>query len=346
MFDFKKWKNYQAWNVNVNEFPHSGTTRNQLFFLTRYAVLAPSSHNSQPWQFTIRENSIAVSLVPKRLTPVADPSQRFAHIAIGCALENILIAGDYFGFETKTEYFPRGEGSIAKVSFTKKSAAESSPDHLIFSISQRLSNRYPYKSDPLPASFLKKVKSLSDQELRIDFVEDKAAREQLAVIIADAREAEFDEPAFRREIATWKRTNWTHSPLGMPGFTMGFPTLLSFIAPTAIKYMNPARKMRPKDIAIFTEHTPAAAIISSREDARERWIQSGQLFERIALEATRAGLATNIMAAAIGYGEYYKKIQTLLNSTYRPQFLFRIGYAKQPMLHSPRLTAEKVAILA
>jgi nitroreductase len=41
----------QAWNIAENQFPKEGTRNEQLKFLLNYAILAPSSHNTQPWLF-------------------------------------------------------------------------------------------------------------------------------------------------------------------------------------------------------------------------------------------------------------------------------------------------------
>jgi len=47
-----------VWNVNENDFPKNGEMDKKLKFLIRYAILAPSGHNSQPWRFLINNSSI------------------------------------------------------------------------------------------------------------------------------------------------------------------------------------------------------------------------------------------------------------------------------------------------
>ncbi len=44
-------KNYEAWDVQESDFPEKGTEE-QMEFLLRYAVLAPSGPNTQPWRFS------------------------------------------------------------------------------------------------------------------------------------------------------------------------------------------------------------------------------------------------------------------------------------------------------
>lgn len=337
--------NYQAWLVAVEDFPEHGTTRDQLIFLLRYAVLAPSSHNSQPWKFTVETDMILIFADDSRAVPIADPDGRLQRVALGAALENILIAADYFGFATETNYFPRGWGKgkpAALIHFVKKETGSRPAKHLIFAIPKRLSNRHPYRPDPLPVDFLEQVLSLSNDRVRISVVTNQERRERLADVVLTAREEEFEGRSFREELAAWKRTNWTRSPIGMPGFTMGFSTLLSFITNPVIRRKNVAKMTRKKDEAVLKQHTPAMVIISSREDSRELQVESGQVFERIALLAAEHTLDTNIMVPAITFGNYHQRVQEIIGSSYRPQLFFRIGYAVAPMEHSPRLTVAHV----
>jgi len=44
--------------------------------LVRYASLAASGHNTQPWKFRIRENSLEIHPDYCRRLPTVDPSDR------------------------------------------------------------------------------------------------------------------------------------------------------------------------------------------------------------------------------------------------------------------------------
>src|SRR3989338_2332225 len=294
--------NYQAWEVDVKDFPEKGTTQEQLFFLLRYAVLAPRSHNSQPWKFKIEGNTIFIFADEKRSVPVADPDGRLERVAVGAALENVLIAADYFGFTTEVQYFPRGWGKdrpVAVVILKKREVIRRPTEHLLLAIPKRYSNRHPYRNDPLPDAFLKQVTLVANYGVAGNVMTEPNKKSELADIILEAREAEFDIKPFREEIAHWKRNNWTRSEVGMPGFTMGFSTLLSFITSPVIRRKNVAKLTRKKDEEVLKQCTPAMIVVSSKEDSRELQIKSGQTFERLALLATQHQLDTNIMVAAI-----------------------------------------------
>ena len=87
-----------------NDYPHAGSLPDRLRFLVRYAVLAPSSHNTQPWRFHIAADRIDLFLDESRWLKVADADQRELHISLGCALENLLVAAEHFGLGPQTEY--------------------------------------------------------------------------------------------------------------------------------------------------------------------------------------------------------------------------------------------------
>ncbi|MBI3589397.1 MAG: hypothetical protein HY093_03230 [Candidatus Liptonbacteria bacterium] len=41
-------ENYAPWEIDVEAFPKKGSLDDQLKFLLGFAILAPSTHNSQP----------------------------------------------------------------------------------------------------------------------------------------------------------------------------------------------------------------------------------------------------------------------------------------------------------
>ena len=67
--------NYAAWEINPRDFPDNADDLSKLRFLARYAILAPSGHNTQPWQF---------GQVGQTLTVGVDPRRNLAHS--GCLL--------------------------------------------------------------------------------------------------------------------------------------------------------------------------------------------------------------------------------------------------------------------
>lgn len=76
--------------------------------LIRYATLAASGHNTQPWLF--RASAQAIAVVPDftRRTPVVDPDDHHLYVSLGCAIENLAIAARATG--RSGEVAVEGEG--------------------------------------------------------------------------------------------------------------------------------------------------------------------------------------------------------------------------------------------
>ena len=60
--------------------------------LIRYATLAASGHNTQPWRFRIGAGRIDILPDFSRRTPVVDPDDHHIFVSLGCAAENLALA--------------------------------------------------------------------------------------------------------------------------------------------------------------------------------------------------------------------------------------------------------------
>ena len=82
-----------------------------MFDFVRYATLAPSGHNTQPWRFSIGENRIDIRPDLSRRTPVVDPDDHHLFVSLGCAAENLILAAGARGRPGEL-YFEAANGSI------------------------------------------------------------------------------------------------------------------------------------------------------------------------------------------------------------------------------------------
>jgi hypothetical protein len=131
------------------------------------AARAPSGDNTQPWSFATGESPEGTTL-EIRLDPARDPSpmnagQRMARIALGAALENLIVAARARGLDAR----PRLEGfdgdgasDRARAVVTcgrrepKPSAGES---RSAAAIPQRVTNRKPYDRRPVEAGAFERI---------------------------------------------------------------------------------------------------------------------------------------------------------------------------------------------
>lgn len=336
-------ENYAPWAIDIGAFPEKGSVNEQLKFLLGFAILAPSGHNSQPWEFKIKNNSIEFWANKDRSLGKSDPEGRQTLISLGCALENLLIAADYYGYKTETKYFPENDSSlIVSVYFEKPGATKNNPNHLIFSIPKRASNRGEYTNQTLPEKFLGEVKEINSDDIEIVIVTEKSKISSLAEIATQAQIEVMDKDSFREELSHYIESSFTKSKTGMPGFTLGLPSLISLFASKLIKKVNMSRLTAKKDDALLKKFTTALLLISAKNDDKYSWVKTGQVFERIWLIATQNEVSFSVLAAGVQVGEYYKKIQEILKTNLRPLAFSRVGYPKKVARHSPRLNISEV----
>lgn len=331
--------------VQKNEFPKDGVLRDQLKFFVNYAVLAPSGHNTQPWKFQIKNTGIDLFVDMLRALPKSDVNHRQTLISLGCALENFLIAADYFGFGCEVEYFPTSQQEIvARVECSKRVAVGKKGDHLLDYIPKRWTDRHQYSKTPIEEPIIHSFKNFVFEDIQIDFV-GWDQKEKMNVIADKAVEAgivAMHSNGFRDELSQYVKPSSTDSTVGMPGHTLGVPALMSFFLPTMIKRFNMAQVNKMKDTSLLKKHTPVFGIISTKDDTHRAWVKAGQCFERIFLEAGRYGLHVAPLAAIVQTGEYYKDLQKILRISMRPQVFFRMGYSKRQPVHSPRIMGWEV----
>ncbi len=178
-----------AWNTSADEFPADGTSEEKLWFAVRYAVLAPSSHNIQPWKFRIHGNTVELYADLDRALPIVDPDNRELTMSCGAALFHLRTAVRYFGHACDVELLPESSNSSLLVrlhlGFKCDTNAE---DILLFNaIPKRRTNRQAFLTDAVPEALLATLTRVAAEEgawLRI--IEGDDARFAAADLVAQA----------------------------------------------------------------------------------------------------------------------------------------------------------------
>jgi hypothetical protein len=91
--------------------------------LVRYASLAASSHNTQPWKFKIDDGSISILPDFTRRCPIVDPDDHHLFVSLGCAAENLLVAAEAGGFRGQPVFDELRVGGTVRIAFEKDPTA-------------------------------------------------------------------------------------------------------------------------------------------------------------------------------------------------------------------------------
>jgi len=84
-----------------------GARCDQLRFLLRYAQLAPSLYNTQPWLFRIDGDMIEILAHRRRTLAHADSQERQLMMSTGAVVAALCIAGGHFDFDVRARPLPR-----------------------------------------------------------------------------------------------------------------------------------------------------------------------------------------------------------------------------------------------
>ncbi|MDX1421374.1 MAG: nitroreductase, partial [Rubricoccaceae bacterium] len=96
-------------HASEGRFPTAGPPADQLRFLLRYAALAPSVLNTQPWRFAVGGEEAHLYADRSRQLRALDPTGRELVVSCGAALFHLRVAARHFGFEGAAVPFPSPE---------------------------------------------------------------------------------------------------------------------------------------------------------------------------------------------------------------------------------------------
>lgn len=315
----------------------------RLRFILLYGILAPSTHNSQPWLFKIRDTLIEVYSNPKYCLPYADPLKRDMYISIGCCLENIIKAGRYFRIFEKLEIVLKEE-LVAILSF--KDVLENKDPDLDFkeyleAIKTRQNVRGLFENKNIEESIIDEIKSLNDfEDIEVLFLKDKTKIEEMAKLTAEGIRRAYTDKNFRKEMSKWIYPDLIKTRKdGIPTSSLKAPFPFSILLPYLIRYLNIGKKLSELN-KLSIASAPLSIGIFSKNNNPESWIKVGMLSERIMLYLKTKEIKTSIFVAAIEMG-LTNEVKNLFGTELEPQFHFCAGYMKSNDKYTPRRSIDE-----
>lgn len=335
-----------AWDVDPSCISSSRTAIEKARFAVRYAILAPSSHNTQPWRFIVNGDELLVCADRTRSLANIDPFDRELIISCGAALSNLRVALAYFGVPVEITTFPQSSDPdiVARVVFPPSGPMLKDLAALFGAITKRTTNRGPFSEEAVPAAIIERLKFAAASEgVDVICVQEMAQRERLAALIAKADRRQFDDPRFRRELASWIHPSRSND--GMPAASQGLRVLTDAATPIV------AMAIRTFDLGtgVAAAHeelargSPLLVALSTPMDNNEGWLAAGLGLQRLLLAATNEGYSTSYLNQPIEVADLRTELAKELSIDGYPQLLLRVGRGR-PVLHSPRRPISDVLI--
>jgi nitroreductase len=321
----------EVWETDEDDFPSEGSIEEKARFLLRYAVLAPSSHNSQPWEFGIDGRNIEVYPSEERWLEVADPDKRELYISLGCAIGNLCVAAQRFDIGCQVEY--NEDTPVSVVTLDPNSTSSTRSDGLFGGIKERRTNHQLFEDRPIPEDLKQRLRDcVTEDEVELRLIQDSDTKDSIEELQARADRLLMEDAEYRKELGYWVGTG-----------ALGDSWLKARIGQAVITHLNIGDSEAQKNSKLMRS-APSIGVLVGKDSTISR-VKTGQVFERISLTAATEGVAVHPMSQILEQPELRGKLGDVLGEDdLRPQHLFRIGYAEERREKTPRWPLEKFLV--
>ncbi|WP_406630987.1 Acg family FMN-binding oxidoreductase [Amycolatopsis sp. WGS_07] len=313
--------------------PSGRLSAEQVTAVLHSAILAPSTHNTQPWLFSVGPAGIELYADPDRTLPVSDPDRRELLLSCGAALFNLRTAIHATGVHPATSFFPRrGDPDLLALVRPRGTAAtDRKLASLAAAISRRHTNRTPFTAKPVPAGAMGALRHAAEVE---HAWLPRLGPEQLAglkELIRESHRLQTADPAF---LAEWQR--WTGRGRGKRD---GVP----FAAGGAVT---------ADDTWVLRDYgggtrapgaAPMVVVIGTFADQPIDRLRAGQAMQRVLLTATARGIDASFISQPVEVPATRARLRDLLGGGLWPQIVLRLGYGA-PVPRTPRRALEDILV--
>lgn len=324
------------WSLSEAGYPARGSREAQLRYALRYAVLAPSNRNSQPWSFTVRHDQISIHADLARWQRVSDPQRHELHVSIGCALENLLVALDHFGFGHVVTRAPGAlDGTIAVqvAILDRPTPAPFRPATLFGALLARRTDHGGYRARAVPVAVQRRLALCRDgEDLSLLITDNAAIRRAAHALMLQGEALGLSSRAYRDELA---------ESIGAGDF--GGPWLLTVAQQFAVTHLG-SRLADVRGGANALRGSPVFGVIGAPNGSNEMYIRAGQMLERLYLVATLQGLSLQPVSQLVEVASVKARFAKLFRAAGVPLVAFRAGYGQRPARATPRRPLEEVML--
>lgn len=293
--------------------------------LVRYATLAPSSHNTQCWKFSIGRDEISILPDLTRRCPVVDPDDHHLFVSLGCAAENLVHAARANGYEGIAAV-DADAGKGIRITLDR-TAPRSTP--LFEAIPRRQCTRAEYDARPIANEELRLLEQAgTGNGVRVLLLTDGAAMGNVLEYVIQGNTVQIHDPDFVAELKHWIRFGEREAidqGDGLFGRSSGNPAIPRWLGSPLFNMVFTVKSENDK-IARQIRSSSGIAVFVSDTDDKPRWIETGRCYERFALQATALGIRNAMLNQPVEVGAIRPQFASFLGvAGKRPDLLVRFG---------------------
>lgn len=331
--------------------------------LVQAGILAASPHNSQPWLFRVSADCIELFADAGRQLGALDPYRREMHLGLGCAIENMRLAGLAEGYAS-TITLARGPlaGGAAPALFAPVATLLLAPGTrhggaLYEAIPHRHTNRAAYDARrPLPprlAAAMQQLAAPDADAVRLVLLTSAASQQAFRAATLHATEAIIADRQMIADSDLWFRGTQRANLLHRDGVTLegaGLSPLVlrlaKFLPKASDKSSDETWLKNTRQVHLAPAGAFGYLLVPNAYD-RTTALRAGQLWQRLHLWATTQGLAMQPLNQVLERIDRERQLaqpprtaerlrEQLAQPGWVPTFAFRVGYPLHEALAVPR----------
>lgn len=310
------------------------------------AMLAPSSHNTQPWLFRPGTNWIELLADRRRALPVNDPDDRELTISCGCALLNLRVAAAAADLQTELQLLPPGgdPDRLARLHFSPASGPQPDAELAPF-LAARHTCRQRFGDAALePATILALVAAVNQEGAHLHLLESVAQRQGAAALVAEGDAQQWADASWRRELAAWMHPRRSGDGLVVPALTAPLTQLM-------VRSFDMGQGIAARDSEL-ADASPLLAVLATAGDTPADWLAAGQALQRLLLVGVQHGLQCSYLNQAVQRSTLRPRLAGLMHGDFDaprtglPQMVLRCGTPLGELQATPRRPLTEVIVAA
>lgn len=299
--------------------------------LIRFACMAPSVHNTQPWVWGVDGGTVHLFADYRRRLVRTDPDDRDLILSCGAALHHLHVAAAGLGWKARIRRRPNrvNNAYLATVTFESQ-AVDATAAAMFTALRRRHTDRRPTAPTPLSAAELDRLLGAAAHQGVVGFaVVSNKARAALLRLVADADAIQRRDPTYVTELRSWVDRR---DGAGIPS-----ASLLRHRATD----VDPGTRFPSGDLAdVSGVEPPALLAICTPSDSVESRLRAGEALSAVLLHGEIAGLSMVPLSQATELEATRRILQEeLLGGDAEAQILVQLGrpaVRRQPAPPTPR----------
>ncbi len=309
------------------------------------AVMAPSSHNTQPWRFRIAGSTLDLLADGTRQLRIIDRDQRQLVQSCGCALFNARVAIRAMGFQDEvTVMFVDKEvpDHLASIHLGGLHVPTAADHERMAAIGLRATNRRAFLPRPVPNAVIDELAAAAASEGATLVRLDPTQKWALAALIEEADQKQFGDEDFRSELSRWLVPSGSRRRDGIPFVEKEYGSAMPFALVRALRSPSLGESFGMLEETLV-QGAPAVLVLGTQADDPVSWLACGQALEAALLHATARGYSAAFLNQVLELRELRKRVAELVPGIGYPQMVLRIGVPVDPIEHrAPRRSVDDV----